>query len=197
MKRIFLGLLLAACTVPVYAQQNHTTAKLSPLTRQYLSQARKLADGQYVPGYIYKTGLNNTVYLSAMIKVNAAISMSQLNSLGVAIGTKAGNIWTARIPVSQVDKFIKLNGIDYIQLDEPACTTMDSVRRTTRVDSAQSGIGLPAIYNGTGVILGVVDAGFDYGHPSLWDTTGSHYRVRKVWEQKKQWYTTFRFRIWK
>lgn len=38
-------------------------------------------------------------------------------------------------------------------------------------------------YKGNGVVVGVVDVGFDFTHPNMYDATGSNYRVKKVWVQ--------------
>ena len=160
------------------------TPKLSPLSKKYLKEIKNMK-GEYrlIHNYVYKISGNRT-YISALIKVNNAVNDAQFNLLGVNIGTRAGNIWTIQIPIENVEPFIHLSGIDYIQLDEPAFPTLDFARSDTRVDSVHAGYGLPMPYNGEGVVVGVVDAGFDFGHPAYFDTTGTGYRVKKVWMQK-------------
>jgi len=132
--------------------------------------------------YVYKRTAT-TVYMSALIKVSS-VSQSDLDALGVKINTRAGNIWTAMIPLGNVEAFIKVSGISYIELDEPVCLKLDSARITTRADSAQRGINLPHGFSGKNVVLGVVDVGFDYTHPTFYDTSGTHYRIVRVWEEK-------------
>ena len=181
-KTLFIIISIFFLISGIEAQQ--ITPKLSPLTKKYLNEIRNKADNRRkVQNYVYKI-FGNTTFISALIKVNNAISDAQLNSLGIKIGTRAGNIWTAQIPIENIEAFILLTGIDYIQLDEPAFPTLDSARIDTRVDSVHAGYGLPMSYNGEGVVVGVVDAGFDFGHPAYFDTTGTGYRVKKVWLQK-------------
>lgn len=158
--------------------------KLSPLTQLYLRKAEQ-ARTERLPEYVYREGADHQTYISALIKVKKDFSGAALNDLGVKVGTKAGDIWTAQIPLSQVKAFTETEGIEYIQLDEPALPTLDSARKATKVDSVQAGYGLTMPYSGDGVVVGIVDAGFDYGHPTLFDTTGVGYRVRRIWEQKK------------
>ena len=55
-----------------------------------------------------------------------------------------------------------------------------------RVDSVWAGLGLPQGFNGEGVIIGVTDWGFDYTHPVFYDTTMTHYRVLRAWDQYKK-----------
>lgn len=159
-------------------------AKLSPLTQQYLLKSEKNLSGKPLPGYVYKITADGKIYISALIKVDKNLSENYFADLGVRIGTKAGNIWTAQVPVEHAEEFTRLKGISYIQFDEPITPCLDSLRKVTRVDSVHAGYGLPIRYNGDGVVVGVIDYGFDYGHPEFFDTTGTGYRVVKVWEQK-------------
>lgn len=172
---------LTCFATSVFAQAGKETKPgLSPLTRHYLQQLKTTRDAQ-PKGYIYKT-IQGRQYVSAMIKV-ADVSVAQkLASIGVAIGTKAGNIWTVQVPLDKVQQFTEVTGISYIQLDEPVFPKLDFARQTTRVDSVHKGINLPRIYSGKNVVVGVIDFGFDYGHPTFYDTTGSKLRVKKVWE---------------
>ncbi len=35
--------------------------------------------------------------------------------------------------------------------------------------------------------MGVIDCGFQYGHPSFYDTTGNSLRIKRVWQQNDTW----------
>lgn len=138
-------------------------------------------------GYVWVKSANGEYYIKALLQVNPSqYSMAEagLRATGGKVGTKAGNVWTATIPADKVSDVAKIAGIKYLQLDEPLYPAMDSARKTTRIDSVHGGFGLPMAYTGKDVVVGIIDAGFDYGHPSLFDTTGVGYKVRRVWEQK-------------
>ena len=51
------------------------------------------------------------------------------------------------------------------------------------VDSVFLGIDLPEAYKGDSVIIGVTDWGFDYTHPTFYDTSMTRYRVLRAWDQ--------------
>jgi minor extracellular serine protease Vpr len=172
--------IFATATINLFA----TSPKLSPYTKKYLYEVQKngLESGM-LHKYVVKT-IGNKKYISALIKINAHSDLSSFQSLGIKTGTRAGNILCVQIPLESMTDFIQLQGIEYIQIDEPSIPTLDSVRIKTRVDSVQAGIGLPMPYNGEGVVVGVVDAGFDFGSPAFFDTTGVNYRVKKAWLQK-------------
>jgi len=185
--RKVLVMALAICLIVCngFGQDNTVKpAKLSPRTQEYLLAIRN-SDTKDKPlaDYVYKKTASG-VYMSAVIKVSGTVAASDLDALGVKINTRAGKIWTALVPISSMEAFTKVKGISYIELDEPVSMKLDSARRTTRADSAQLGIGLPMGYSGKNVVVGIVDVGFDYTHPTFYDTSGTHYRIRRVWEEK-------------
>lgn len=56
-------------------------------------------------------------------------------------------------------------------------------RFDSNVDSAYLGINLPETFKGDSVIIGVTDWGFDYTHPTFYDTSMTRYRVLRAWDQ--------------
>jgi len=127
--------------------------------------------------------IKGETFVSTLIKVTPQINEKSITQLGAYIGTKAGNIWTVQVPISQLQKFIAITQIDYIQLDEPIASNLDAAIKSARADSVQNGINLPLAYSGKGVVVGIIDAGFDYTHPTFYDTSGNNLRIKRVWEQ--------------
>ena len=185
MKKIYFLL----CTT--FALNSNVTAQLrlptlSPVTKAFLQEAQSMQVPQSFPaGYVYKKRADGIVCVSGVIKVNPSDLPhveTKINALATTIGTKAGPIWTVQIPIDKVVAFSQILGIDYIQLDEPLMPSLDIARKTTRVDSAQAGYGLAQGYSGKGVLIGIIDFGFDYNHPTMYDTLGNKYRIIKAWE---------------
>ena len=56
----------------------------------------------------------NGTKLSAFVKFNDASVIDSIKQLGVEVGTVAGNILTARIPIDAVDSVAALQGVDVI-----------------------------------------------------------------------------------
>lgn len=161
-------------------------AKLSPVTKAYLIDASKIEGNSALPkGYIYKKRSDDKICVSSIIQINsgaAADVQASLTKINATVGTKAGNIWTVQVPVDVVNVFIKTKGISYIQIDEPVIPNLDIARKASRVDSVHGGYALPMGYSGKDVIVGVIDFGFDYNHPTFFDTLGNKYRIVKAWE---------------
>ena len=135
-------------------------------------------------GATYRTDATGMSYISALIKIaDAATAQQSLDNISAKVGTKAGKVWTVHVPSAAFLDFIQLPGIAVIQIDEPVKPALYKARQVTRADSVQKGLGgLPHGYSGKDVILGVIDFGYDYNHPTFYDTAGAKYRIRKVWE---------------
>lgn len=61
----------------------------------------------------------DTYYVGAMIKTDEGFDPEVLENNGVRTSTNAGNIITARVPIVLVVQLLHLEGINYIQIDEP------------------------------------------------------------------------------
>lgn len=181
MKKILLSVICGLSSFSLLAQH---TPSLSVNTRYYLHQLNQHPNQYFQEGYAYREVTTGSWYIAAMIKINpsARTIEEDLRNMGVLIGTRAGNIWTVQIPVHKIQDFVKTSGIAYIELDAPVYPAMDQARKTTRVDTVHMGYNLPTPFTGKDVLMGIIDFGFDYNHPAFYDTTGSRYRVQRVWE---------------
>ena len=54
-----------------------------------------------------------------------------------------------------------------------------------RVDSVYQGYRLKSGYTGKGVLIGITDWGFDYGHPNFYETSLQNSRIVAAWDQFK------------
>lgn len=169
-----LIIILCICRFPLYAQTDNSRLSTSLLHWMYATPHNQ---------QVVKFKINNHFYLSALIKVNPAINEEQLKQLGIHIGTKAGDIWTVRVPEENMLSFTRVSGIDFIELDKQVQPLMDSVRYFTGIDSVHRGIDMPLL-SGKDVVVGILDRGFDYTHPAFYDTSYSKLRIKRVWDQR-------------
>ncbi len=96
-----------------------------------------------------------------------------------------GNIATIKIPVSAIIGFSESSKIKRIENPGRKYTAMnDSMRSTVNVNQVHAGASpLPQGYDGTGVIMGIIDTGVDLTHPDLLDSAGNT-RVLHLWDQR-------------
>ena len=177
------GLLLISFLSVQLCIAQSSKPQLSAAARQYLYLTKK-NNQPVLEQYVYQTDAQQHIFVNTIFKVDQNFDDALLKQMGVKVGTKAKDIYTGKVPLHQVQQFTKLQGIQYIDFDQPCYPELDTARRLTRVDSVHQGIYLPRSYTGKNVVMGIIDAGFDYTHPTFFDTSLSHYRISRVWEQK-------------
>lgn len=129
--------------------------------------------------------IDNSYVTGTLLKVNNKIDESELISLGLKINSKIGNIWTAIIPVTVLPQLRNINGLLFVETDKPVQKRLDAARIDTRTTLVHSGTGLPKAYKGEGVIIGIIDSGFDFTHPTF-RSSADNLRIVRVWEQSSE-----------
>jgi hypothetical protein len=124
-------------------------------------------------------------YLHVLAKTHENISLSELKNDGWKTGAHIGNILSARIPLDIFLNHFSHPSIDYIEVSERFDPFLDNAVGDTRADSVHKGINLPQAYTGKDVLIGILDWGFDYSHPTFFDTSMTRYRVLAAWDQVK------------
>lgn len=89
---------------------------------------------------------------------------------------------TARVPAKEVSKLSLLKDVEHIQASEKYYGLMDKVREEVGADQLHQGNGLETPYTGKGVIVGIIDQGFEYRHLAFLDDKGNP-RVKVVWDR--------------
>lgn len=107
------------------------------------------------------------------------------NEEAVTAGACREGIASFRIDAYELD-LLWQTPMELVELASCAVPDVNKARYGTRVDSVHAGYNLPQPYHGEGVLIGVLDWGFDYTHPMFYDTTLTESRIRGVWDQYRQ-----------
>ncbi len=126
--------------------------------------------------------------ISFLVKVVPDFDRTPFEKAGITIGAKAGQIVTMRVPVAslgllETEKQVLQYSISH-RIAAPDC---DAARADTRSDSVQDGLGVSGGLNidGSGVLIGITDWGFDYTHPNYNGGTNSNRRLERAWDHFK------------
>jgi minor extracellular serine protease Vpr len=134
---------------------------------------------------LIKQGNEYFVGVLALVHPNI-INQADLTELNIINNTKLENLWTFRVPLSSFHPFLNMNGLQYIEIGEPVDPYLADAVPSARVDSVHQGLGgLLQGYSGKGVIVAIIDWGFDYTHPVFYDTSYTFLRISKAWDQNK------------
>lgn len=176
MYRRFLFGLLLLCGMSAWAQN-----KLSPETRVVLEEMKAGRNGG---GYIM-SGVKGDNSISAFVKLRPGATADVLADCGCTVGTVAGRFVTVSVPAESIDEVVALDEVEYIQAGVPVEPQMNKARAASNVDKVQAGEGLEQPFLGDGVVVGIIDNGFEYGHVNFWNADKTELRIRKVWDQNE------------
>jgi len=155
----------------------------SPYTAMFLSDLKQKKNlGALVEEFDLITK-DNFLYVNSFIKTGNNFEPSKLQELGIQINTNVDNIYTALIPIDNLEKLFVLDEIEYVEIAHKAEAKLDEARLATKVDQVHSGTNLSQAYTGDGVIVGIIDVGLDYTHPTFYNEDYTEYRINRVWEQ--------------
>jgi len=122
-------------------------------------------------------------YIRGIAKVDPLkISISQLSINEIIVDSKIDDIWTIRIPVKNYSKIAAVVGIIYFEADMPIRQMLDTATIASGANRNLFKSLSIAKYDGKNVVVGIVDSGFDYFHPSFKDSLGKS-RIKYVWDQ--------------
>jgi subtilisin family serine protease len=181
MKIIQAKLVFILCLFAMQLKAQTDNSRLSPNLMQMLHEDEVVMRGEPLNPNVQIS--NPAMVLNLLMKVKDGFDERTLLKSGAVVGTKAGNIWTVSVPRQKLAEIINLGGIAYLELGQRVAVQMDSARYFTHVDSVIKGIGMPMPLNGKGVVIGVIDGGFDFTNPAFYDTTYSNLRISKAWVQ--------------
>lgn len=131
-------------------------------------------------------GASGQQYLKAIVGLSPDAKPETWEARGLRFRPVSRNWRTADIPLTQLYAVLRSTDFTHLELDSRCYPTMDTARAMQDVDRVHAGEGSLAVpYQGTGVLVGVVDHGYDWSHPAFFSQDGQCYRVLRVWDQHR------------
>ena len=125
----------------------------------------------------------NTGDIDVFIKGDIDRIKELLESNGGRFKRSAGDIATAHVSYQQIAVLLQSPGVIRIEAYPQQTVLMnDSMLINNRVIAVHNGDApLTQAYDGTGVVVGVMDTGIDFTHPDFLDSAGNT-RVKFLWD---------------
>lgn len=99
---------------------------------------------------------------------------AQMKAVGATPQGTIGRYIMVSAPVGAVSKIADIDGVTYISKGPSVNLKTKLSREVTGVNKVLQGAdGLPQAFTGKGVVVGVIDTGFDFLHPSFKDAEGN------------------------
>jgi len=129
----------------------------------------------------------NSYYIGALALIyENNYNADVLKNKGIHISGKISNILSLRVPVNKLAELVHVSFIRYIEVGNGVSPELQYSKTDTRTDSVHAGFGgLKIPYKGEGVIIGIIDWGFDYTHPVFYDSGLTNLRLSRAWDQNK------------
>ena len=173
---ILLTLLFLLLPLTVSAQKN----KLSLWLRQQV----ELSADQSVPMRRSGEELEPDKLTTVFVRTSETLTPEMLQEYGGTIYAQLGDISIVTIPMSQIDKLIESPSVLRVEANRRADVTLDTVVQVNNILPVYTATDQHAAFTGNGVVVGVMDVGFDLTHPTYYNNVSrSTYRIKAFWDQ--------------
>lgn len=173
MKRSWLILLSLVATLSLTAQGPLALGKLSPWLRQtvrnHQQQMRHRAEAE-----------KDTLTL-VFVQLDAGVTDAQLADYLCRRYAQLDDIAIVMLPLSQVGELSQLSAVRRIEASQGVHTTMDTIPKVSHLLPVYQQTADHQAYTGKGVVVGVMDVGFDLTHPTF--SSDGTCRITAFWDQ--------------
>lgn len=113
--------------------------------------------------------------VDVFITLHDSQNTSRITALGGVIGARFTGLVTAQVPVAKLQAIAALDEVEQVSIAEMMESNVDTTRSVTSVNYVAEGLqhGLPANYDGKGVVFGIIDSGIDFNHAAFQDSLGN------------------------
>ena len=124
--------------------------------------------------------------VTCSVDASAAAIANQMIEMGGEIRSLLANQVLVDLPMAQLDNAAAIEGVLLIDIPSNGTQKTDIARKKSQVDEAHQGKAegmsdLPQAYTGKGIIIGLIDGGYDFTHPMFKDKDGN-LRIKGVYQ---------------
>lgn len=104
----------------------------------------------------------------------------------LSVRYSAGDIASVRIATASIPKLLGSGYVKYLEFNPSKVAVMnDTMMVRNRIKPVKQGLSpLAQAYDGSGVIVGIIDTGIDFTHPDFKNSNGST-RIQFIWDQNQ------------
>ncbi|MBO4804366.1 MAG: S8 family serine peptidase [Muribaculaceae bacterium] len=167
-RRLYSALLLMMVVASINAQR-----LLPPSVSQFLEERaysityrEMMASMGQQSCFVPPRWIDGEEMVDAFIAIKDEETLQSLQAMGVIVNCGFDGFVTAQVPVNRLIEVSGTPGVTDVEISPRVELCTDSTMSSTRVTEVMKGApaGLPMSYDGSGVIVAVIDIGFDYQH---------------------------------
>ena len=168
--RVACAAALSLLTVGSYVQaQSVFSPKVNALRNQHQNRRAAATDS---------TAQRVIVVVTCSADASMAAIANQMTELQAIVRMVMGDQLMVETTIDKLDAIAAIDGVLLIDIPKPGRQRTDKARKASQVDEVHAGKAdgqpdLPQAYTGKGVIIGLIDIGFDFSHPMFKDKDGN------------------------
>jgi len=175
-KSLFLLIILLGLSIFTSAQKEYQ-GKLSGYVRQALVENRS----QHLTRSYERKHRSSSI--TAFVRIRESQADDVLRKYGCQKYAQWGDIVIVRIPLDNVEGLATEQAVSRIEASGHASSQMDTTAVIINALPIYETSYNHSAYTGAGVVVGLMDVGFDLTHPNFYDASASCYRIGAFWDQ--------------
>ncbi|MCL2038963.1 MAG: S8 family peptidase [Bacteroidetes bacterium] len=181
MKNIFIILILSVwISANVFAENYNNKLTADTYVFLKMHENKSILNNKIKSKDYFLQSKNGIEYTKLYIKVNENYSKLQVENLGCKELVKTKSVALLSVPIDKIEQLSAFNFVELIEIAKQPQPLLDKALQSSNVDKVHQGIDLERSYFGEGVIVGVLDYGFDFTHPMFSDENGKG-RIKRAW----------------
>lgn len=148
---------------------------ISPQVKIAKRQHEEKAAMAKTRGEVVNANARMQLFVSCAKGANVQEVANATKEAGAQVRVVRGRLIVLDIPYSKVEALADVKGVELISMPPKISKKSDVSRKVTQAVEVNDGTGakLPQAYTGKGVIVGIIDCGFDPTHPTFKDKDGN------------------------
>ena len=153
--------------------------KMSSLVRRAVIDNANGSNGRKVKTHSTLRDERRMLFL-ARIDGDAEAMVAQYDG---CIHAQLGRVSVVSMPIANLGAFSLEKNVMRMEASGRCQALLDTTAVAVDALPVYAGASLPQAYTGKGVVMGVMDIGFDLTHPTFFDATATNYRIKAFWDQ--------------
>lgn len=142
----------------------------------------------FIPFRAHSRNAQGQTMVSLIIRATDADAvLKAIEAEGYTANVITAHSLTAELPVHMIEQLASMPEVETLNYPGQSQIQMDKARLECGVDKILAGTGLDTPYTGKGVIVGIIDQGFEYQHISMYKDGDANndegYRVKYLWDR--------------
>lgn len=173
MKLYFTLLTALVAGSSLFAQE-----KLDLASRCFINEKSELSE----PSRLKSTKVETEKYQGVIIRLEEGQSLKELEEAGIDVSfVIADKFVVTNVTREQMAKLDVMESVRSVNASQMKYAKNNEARASVGVDKIHAGTDLAKAYDGSGVVVGIIDCGFDPNHVNFYNSTLTESRVKHMY----------------